>query len=135
MRNKQVIRVRDVMTTDFNWVDGITTVATALRDMKNAAVRTLIVNKRHADDEFGMVLMSDIARLVLAKDRSPERVNIYEIMVKPVLTVPPEMDIRYCARLFDHYQVLRCPVVENGEVIGIVGFTNMVLRGMINGLE
>ena len=51
-------------------------------------------------DEYGMVLLSDIAKQVLAKDRSPKRVNIYEIMAKPVLSVQPDMDIRYCARMF-----------------------------------
>jgi CBS domain-containing protein len=118
------------MSSEFDRVDGIVTVAVALRNMKHAEVRTLIVNKRHNDDEFGMVMMSDIARLVLAKDRSPERVNIYEIMTKPVITVLPDMDIRYCARMFAQYQITRCPVVENDEVVGIVGFTDMVLRGM-----
>ena len=130
MNTRQIVRVRDVMSSEFDRVDGIVTVAVALRNMKHAEVRTLIVNKRHNDDEFGMVMMSDIARLVLAKDRSPERVNIYEIMTKPVITVLPDMDIRYCARMFAQYQITRCPVVENDEVVGIVGFTEMVLRGM-----
>lgn len=130
MNTRQIVRVRDVMSSEFDRVDGIVTVAVALRNMKHAEVRTLIVNKRHNDDEFGMVMMSDIARLVLAKDRSPERVNIYEIMTKPVITVLPDMDIRYCARMFAQYQITRCPVVENDEVVGIVGFTDMVLRGM-----
>lgn len=130
MSNIKLVRVRDVMKTEFDRIDGIITVAQALRQMKHPEVRTIIVNKRHPDDEFGMVLLSDIARHLLAKDRSPERVNIYEIMAKPVLTVSPKMDIRYCARLLDNFNVLRAPVIENEEVIGIVGFTDMVLRGM-----
>ncbi len=75
-------------------------------------------------------MLSEIARHVLAKDRSPTRVNVYEIMLKPVITVSPQMDIRYCARLFDRFNILRAPVVENDDVIGIVGFSDIVLRGM-----
>jgi len=127
---KTIIRVRDVMKTEFDRVDGIITVAEALRTMRYPEVRALIVNKRYADDEFGMVLLSDVARQVLAKDRAPERVNIYEIMVKPVISVAPDMDIRYCARLFDRFHILRGPVIEHNEVIGIVGFGDIVLRGM-----
>lgn len=131
MSNSNIVRVRDVMRTHFDCVDGMITVADALKCIRFKDARTLIVNKRHADDEFGMVLLSDIARHVLAKDRAPERVNVYEIMIKPVITVSPDMDIRYCARLFDRFHVSRTPVVENDEVIGIVGFTDMVVSGMI----
>ena len=52
----------------------------ALQKMKHIETKSLIVEKRNDDDEYGMVLLSDIAKDVLAKDRSPERVNIYEIM-------------------------------------------------------
>lgn len=130
MSLNKLVRVRDVMKTDFDRVDGLITVAEALRKMKHPEVRSLIVNKRHDDDEFGMIFLMDIARHILAKDRSPERVNVYEIMVKPVLNIPPKMDIRYCARLFDRFNVLRAPVIENDDVIGIVGFSDIVLQGM-----
>jgi len=132
MSPNKLVRVQDVMKTEFDTVDGLITVAEALRKMKHPEVRSLIVNKRHADDEFGMLFLMDIARHILAKDRSPERVNVYEIMVKPVLTIPPKMDIRYCARLFDRFNVLRAPVIENDDVIGIVGFSDIVLRGMVD---
>jgi len=132
MSPNKLVRVQDVMKKEFDRVDGLITVAEALRQMQHPEVRALIVNKRHADDEYGMLFLMDIARQILAKDRSPERVNVYEIMVKPVLTISPKMDIRYCARLFDHFNVLRAPVIENDEVIGIVGFSDIVLRGMVD---
>jgi len=127
---RKVIRVRDVMKVGVDMVDGQTTVAEALRRMKYVDTNTLIVNKRHDDDEYGIVLLSDIARQVLAKDRAPERVNVYEIMAKPVISVEPNLDIRYCARLFDKFGLARAPVIESGSVIGIVSSTEMVLKGL-----
>ncbi len=132
MSDKKIVHVRDVMKTEFDRVDGIMTVADALSSMQHPEVRLFVVNKRHESDEFGMLLLSQIAREVLAKDRAPERVNVYEIMVKPVIAVSPKMDIRYCARLFDRFKVSRSLVVENDEVIGVVSFTDIVLRGMCN---
>jgi len=76
------------------------------------------------------VLISDIAKQVLATDRAPERVNVYEVMTKPVIAVDPEMDIRYCARLFEKFGLSRAPVIENRQVIGIISFTDMVLKGL-----
>lgn len=130
MNDKAPIRVREVMKTKFDLIDGMTTVAAALHRMQHVDTKALIVKKRHADDEYGMLLISDIAREVLARDRAPERVNVYEIMAKPVISVDPDMDIRYCARLFERFELSRAPVIENGKVIGIVSFTDMVLQGL-----
>jgi predicted transcriptional regulator len=67
---------------------------------------------------------------VLARDRSPERVNVYEIMSKPVVGVNPAMDIRYCARLFEKFGLSMAPVIEQGKVVGLVSYNDLVLKGM-----
>jgi CBS domain-containing protein len=125
-----IIRVKDVMKTDFGTIDGIATVADALKKMKALKTTVLIVNKRHEDDEYGMLTSGDIARHVLAKDRAPDRVNVYEIMNKPVISVSPDMDIRYCSRLFANYNLIRAPVIDNNNIIGIVSPNSLVLDGM-----
>jgi len=130
MGGKEVIRVRDVMKLSFDMVDGMATVADALRTMKHVETKCLVVDKRHADDEYGILLMSDIARHVLAQDRAPERVNVYEVMAKPVISIDPEMDIKYCARLFDRFELSRAPVLEGRKVVGIVSFTDLVVKGL-----
>ena len=132
MSEREVVRVQHVMKKEFDLVDGMTTIKEVLEKMKNTETKCLIIDKRHDDDEYGILLIADIAKEVLAKDRAPERVNVYEVMSKPVITVDGQMDIRYCARLFDKFGLSRAPVVENGKVIGIVSFTDMVLQGMVN---
>jgi CBS domain-containing protein len=127
---RTVIRVKDVMKTDFVSIDGIATIADALKIMKASKTSVLIVNKRNNDDEYGMINSGDIARHVLAKDRAPERVNVYEIMTKPVISVHPDMDIRYCSRLFATYNLVRAPVLENKQVIGMVSPNALVLDGL-----
>lgn len=130
IENRIIIRVRDVMKTDFGTIDGIATVAEALTKMKTLKTAVLIVNKRHDNDEYGMINSGDIARHVLAKDRAPDRVNVYEIMTKPVISVHPDMDIRYCSRLFANYNLVRAPVLENNQVIGMVSPNALVLDGL-----
>jgi CBS domain-containing protein len=130
IENRIVIRVKDVMKTDFGTIDGIATVAEALKQMKMLKTAVLIVNKRHDDDEYGMLTSGDIARHVLAKDRAPDRVNVYEIMSKPVISVYPDMDIRYCSRLFANYNLVRAPVLENNKVVGMVSPNSLVLDGL-----
>ena len=130
MSSKPIVRVGDVMKPDFDLVDGMDTVADVLRKSQHAESKCFIVDVRHENDEYGIVLLSDIAKHVLAKDRSPERINIYEIMSKPVVSVDPEMDIRYCARLFENFGLSRAPVIDNGKVLGIIGYTDIVLHGI-----
>ena len=129
MKDRGIIRVRDVMTGKFQTVDGLTTVHDALQTMKQQGAEALLVDKRSEDDEYGIVLLSDMARQVLAQDRSPKRVNIYEIMSKPVISVDPDMDIRYCARLFDKFGLTLAPVIDHGKLVGLISYANMVMRG------
>ncbi len=123
----KLVQVKDVMTTDnYQFADGMMTVAEGIKLAKEHNVTALIINKRNAQDEYGLVMLADIAKEVLAKDRSPDRVNLYEIMAKPLMSVLPEMDVRYCARLFERFSIHLAPVVENKEIIGMVDYTNMV---------
>ena len=131
----KIIRVRDVMKTELDIVDGMRTVTEALKSMKYPDTRTLIVDKRSADDEYGVVMFRDMAKKVLARDFSPDRVNIYEIMSKPVLSVHPDMDIRYCTRLFDRFGLSRAPVLENQKIVGLVSYTDIVLKGLFLELD
>jgi len=130
-RLENIIRVRDVMKSDVDVVHGMLTVTEALQTMKYPDTRTLIVDKRHEDDEYGVVMFRDMAKKVLARDHSPDRVNIYEIMSKPVISVHPDMDIRYCTRLLDRFGLSRAPVLEHHKIIGLVSYTDIVLKGLM----
>jgi signal-transduction protein with cAMP-binding, CBS, and nucleotidyltransferase domain len=130
MNEHPVVRVRDVMNDRYILIDGLETVGAAFPEVKRTEARCIIVKKRDELDEYGIVLLSDIAIKVIAADRSPERVNIYEVMSKPVISVNPDMDIRYTARLFNQFGIAVAPVMEQNEIIGIVTYTDIVLRGL-----
>lgn len=127
---KPILRVRHAMKNGIDIVDGMVTVNDALKNMKYPETRTIVVDKRHDDDEYGVVMFRDIARGVLARDRSPDRMNIYEIMSKPVISVAPDMDVRYCIKLFDRFGISRAPVIENGTIVGLVSYTDIVLKSI-----
>ncbi|MEA3404192.1 MAG: CBS domain-containing protein [Pseudomonadota bacterium] len=128
--SQPIVRVKEVMKIEFDCIDGMTTVADALNTMKHKETKLLVVDKRDDNDEYGVVLINDIANQVLAKDRSPVRVNVYEIMTKPAISVHANMDIRYCARMFENVGVSRMPVTDNGKIVGVVSYTDLVLKGL-----
>jgi predicted transcriptional regulator len=130
MSEKTIVRVRDVMTDNYQLVDGMLMVNEALDIMKKTGVRVLIVDKRNPDDEYGIVLLTDISRKVLAVNRAADRVNIYEVMSKPVVGINIAMDIRYCARLFSNLGLSYAPVIEDGVIKGIVGYSAMLMYNL-----
>ena len=130
MKHGEMVRVKDVMKTQFDLIHGIETVADALRQAKHLETECLLVDRRNDDDEYGIVLLADIAKKVLGADKAVDRVNVYEIMSKPVVSVDPEMDIRYCARLFERFGLTLAPVVQNCTVVGVVSYRDIVLRGL-----
>jgi len=130
MSTKKTITVQDVMKTEFHMIDGKATILEAISMMRKHKTSVLFVDKFHANDEYGVINAGTIAKLVLARDRAPERVNVYEINEKPLISVSKEMDIRYCSRLFSRYSLMRSPVMENGKIIGVVSPIQLVLDGL-----
>ena len=130
MSERKWVPVKAIMRSPAVTVDGSLSVLDAMKVMKRDATTTLIVRRRNERDELGILLFSDIASKVIAADRAPERVNVYEIMTKPVVGVRPDMDIRYCARLFQNMNINHAPVIEADEVLGVVSTYMIVLAGL-----
>ena len=116
------------MVTQIISINGLATVSDAMALMRQHNVNSLVVNRRDEDDEIGLVLVSDIARRVIAPNRPSDRVNVYEIMSKPVWTVPPDMLARYAVRLLARFDVSRAVVVDHDRnPIGMVTLRDLTL--------
>ncbi|TVR83770.1 MAG: CBS domain-containing protein [Rhodospirillales bacterium] len=127
--NRDIVSVGDVMTGSLRTVGRMDTVAQAIEAMREAGVSSLLVERRGPGDEFGLITIADIAREVIARDRPVERVNVYEVMAKPVLTLPQEMQTKYAVRLLVRFGLSRALVVDVSRTpVGIVTLRDMVLR-------
>ena len=122
-----IVRGRDVMSTRIVAIDGMATAKEAAAKMKSERVHSLLVNKRHDDDAWGIVSVQDIINGVLIPGKQADEVNVYEIMTKPIMSVPADMDIRYIARLLHRVGMRRAPVEENGRLVGMVTLSSLVL--------
>ncbi len=126
---KEHVKVAEVMTSAIRTVKRTATVQDAIDTMRDEEVSSLVVERRDEHDEYGLVGITDIARDVMARDRAPGRVNVYEVMSKPVITVHGEMDIKYAMRLLTKYHISRALVVDDKrDPIGIVTLRDMVFR-------
>ncbi|MYJ96504.1 MAG: CBS domain-containing protein [Proteobacteria bacterium] len=128
MTYERNIRVGEVMIRDLHTIDGLATVTDAVAIMQEHSISSLVVNARNDEDEAGLIDVVGIAREVIAKNRVPDRVHVYEVLTKPVVTVPATMLVRYAARLLVSLRISRALVVDRErDVIGMVTLRDLVI--------
>lgn len=127
MTEEPMIRVADVARTELHMVNGLASVQHAIAEMNQHAVSSLVIERRHHGDEYGIVTVHNIAENVVAKNRSTERVSVYEIMTKPAITLNADMNVKYAIRLLARLGLGRALVLQQDELLGIVTLRDMVL--------
>ena len=128
MNAHETTKVSQAMTASVHTIDAMATVKDAIQAMREHSVSSLAVERRDEHDEFGLLVIADIAREVIAVNRAAERVNVYEIMSKPVVSLPADMSIKYAVRLLVRFKLSRALVIDaTREPVGIVTLRDMVL--------
>ena len=122
---------KNVMTKKVFFVDGMATAKEAVDIMRSEKAKALIVKKRHPQDAYGIVVVQDFIKGVIIPDKSSEEVNVFEIMSKPAISVPANMDIRYVANLLIKMGLWMAPVEENGEYIGMLSLSDLILDNIL----
>ena len=126
--SKPIIRAKDVMRKGgIISIDGMATAREAAAKMRIEKISWLLVNKRNSDDAWGILVIQDFIKGIVIPGRSPADVHVYEIMTKPVITVPADMDVRYVARLIHRAGIRRAPAEDKGELIGMISLSSLIL--------
>ncbi len=107
----------DIMTKDVVTIRGIATVADAVRLMREKGICSLIVERRHEEDAYGIVTEADVVYQVTAFGKDPQKVKVYEIMTKPCIVVNPDLSVEYVARLFAQHRLHRAPVIKGDLLV------------------
>ena len=122
----ETMQVSQMMMPNFKKIDGVTRVAEALKMMKEDGLNAMLIEPRDESDVFGILTLKDIARKVISQRRKLHETHVYEIMSKPVLSVPASMPVSYAARLLTNFNVSYAMVIEGDQVVGMVSLNGMV---------
>lgn len=120
-----------MMDKNIIYIDGLATAKEAVDTMRREKIDALIVKKRTDTDAFGIVTIRDLINGVVIPDRTSLEVNVFEIMVKPTITIPHDMDVRYVARLFIQFDIWEAPVEKNGELVGMISLSKIILNNVL----
>ncbi len=115
----------DLMTKEVKMIDGSATVAEAIIKMRQEKASSLVVDHRDQDDAYGILTRKDVVNKVVDPGKNPNALKVFEIMSKPLITVSPGLQIKYCARLMHHAGIRRAPVFDGKNIIGILSNTDI----------
>jgi CBS domain-containing protein len=105
-------------------IDADASVLEAVKQMVAANVGSLLVTD---DGEIaGVVTERDFLRSVAGDDGSDSEASVREIMSSPLIVVTPQTSVDECMALMTNRRIRHVPVVENGEVTGIVSIGDVV---------
>ena len=119
-------KAKEIASDKLFFIDGLASVRDAVQLMKEKNVRALIIKKRNNADANGIITVNDIIKGVIIPDKSLDEVSVYEIMTKPVFSIPAHLNVKYVPRLMYNYNVRIAPVEESGEYIGIIDYSQFL---------
>jgi len=118
------LKVKDLMVTNLITIDAEATVQKAVELMDKHDIGCLIVISY--GNPVGIITERDMFRRVLLQKRDIAKTRVGNIMSAPLMTSTPQTDIRDAVRLMNERRIKKLPVVEEGELIGLVSLTDIM---------
>ena len=118
------MKVKEIMSFPAITEEGEASVAVILKHMANSRIGCVVITK--AGKPAGITVDHDIAAKVMMKDRDPDEVKVKEIRSSPLITVKADATVEDACGLLTREGIRRLPVIEDGELVGIVSIRNIL---------
>jgi CBS domain-containing protein len=117
-REVNLMKLRDIMTTDVASLKSRDSIETAAQLMKQYDVGSIPVCDQNKI--VGIVTDRDITLRSVASGQNSRQMTVSDVMTSNPVVGSPDMDIHEAAKLMSDKQIRRLPVVENNSLVGIV---------------
>ena len=118
--------VGEMMVSDVVTISCMATLREAMEMMRDRGVKSLVVEKRHESDAWGIVTYTTILRTVVQEEGDVDLINVYDIATKPAVTVPRQLEIRHAVQMMLDLDIKRVIVSSNNELEGILTMHDIV---------
>ncbi len=130
-----MLTAADIMTTDVCTIRSSAKVTQAIALMQANQVRSLIVEPVVQGKNYGIVTEQDIVYKVMAKSADPLRTMVCEIMEHSCTSIEPTLGLRDVAKRFATEELQRAPVVEDGQLLGILSITDIIMQSNVEAVD
>ena len=121
-----IVLVRDVMSKDVRVVRPDTSVKEVVATMNKFDIGSIVVVQ--GDRPVGIITERDILRRLVEPCIAPETLTARQIMTSPVLTISETANIEETAKLMARKRVKKLPVINNGKLVGMITYTDIVAK-------
>ena len=121
-------QLKEIMTQNVTTVTTQQSVQEAAQLMSQQNIGSLPVVEN--GNCVGIVTDRDIALRAVSQGQSPQSTTVGTVMTSGIVTGTPEMDVHEAANLMAERQIRRLPVVENGQVTGIVALGDLATQNI-----
>lgn len=126
-------KVSDILRRKGNRVTSVppeTTVIQALQIMSDQNIGSVVVMENNAF--VGIMTERDYSRKVILKNRHSSDTPVGEIMTKDFPPVKQTDTVEACMQLMSEHHIRYLPVIENGNLAGIISINDVVTETILN---
>jgi CBS domain-containing protein len=119
------MNIEQVMSSHVDRIAADASIFDAAKQMTAKEVGCLVVigNQRVS----GIITDRDLVTRCMSKGHTPAQCRVADHMSKPAVVAEGSADLVEVAHLMSQHKVTRVPIVENGELIGIVSLSDIAL--------
>jgi CBS domain-containing protein len=118
--------VREAMTASVSSVSPSQSLADAAEVMKGQNIGSVPVVEEGRLK--GIVTDRDIVTRAVAERRDPQSMQVEEIASHDLVTVEADQDLDEALALMAHHKVRRLPVVEDGQLVGMLAQADVAME-------
>lgn len=118
--------VEDLMVRDVVTISCMATLRDAMDLMRKHSIKSLVVDKRHAADAYGILTYTGILRTIIQEEGDIDLVNVYDVATRPALHVPRQLEVRHAVSMMLTFDIKRLIVTSDNELKGILTMNDIV---------
>lgn len=120
------MKVRDVMSSSVDWASSSTNIVEVAKLMKKDNVGSIPICE--GNKCLGIVTDRDIVLNVIATGGNPATTVARDVMTTNIISLTPDQDAHQAADLMAKNQIRRLPVLDQGNLIGIVALGDLAIE-------
>jgi predicted transcriptional regulator len=121
--------VGDLMSTSLRFISESASLAEAVQQMIAGNVSSLVVEKAHEHDSYGIITRKDIVVEAAEDWDGFTNLQVHDLASKPAVDIQSKVGVKHAVRLMRLVGVRRLLVMEGDKLVGIISNSD-IFRGL-----